>query len=83
MRLHRFEFRAMASSHELLLAGTDAMLAAHVAEAAIADRHGREAVHRAEAHPVVITSPALYALGHRIFCSTHRQGPQSAPSSRR
>ena len=30
MRLHRFEFRAMASSHELLLAGTDAMLAAHV-----------------------------------------------------
>ncbi|MFO1281641.1 MAG: FAD:protein FMN transferase [Burkholderiales bacterium] len=37
MRLHRFEFRAMASSHELLLAGTDAMLAAHVAEAAIAD----------------------------------------------
>ena len=37
MRLHRFEFRAMASTHELLLAAPDRAHAERAARSAIAD----------------------------------------------
>ncbi|MCC7114075.1 MAG: FAD:protein FMN transferase [Burkholderiales bacterium] len=37
MRLHRYEFRAMASSHEIVLGAGDALHAARTAEAMIAD----------------------------------------------
>ena len=42
--LHRFEFRAMASAHELLLAASDRALAESAARAAIADVERIEAM---------------------------------------
>jgi thiamine biosynthesis lipoprotein len=56
MTLHRFPFRAMASDHELLVAGADALAAGRAAAAAIADVHRIEAKYSRYRHDSVTTA---------------------------